>query len=74
MEIQSITFSDDYVCQKETYDTNEIKKLEDAISIHGYRGASKQKHNGVVPIRPSDTKFWKFLQSVDPMTTCPFRK
>jgi len=38
---------------------SDVDKLEQAIDVHGYRGASKKKHNGVVCIRPSDVKLWK---------------
>lgn len=62
MEISAVTFSENYARQRQNYDAKEIAKLEEAIRIHGYRGASKKKHNGVVPIRPSDAKFWKFLE------------
>jgi len=40
---------------------NEYNKLMDFIYVHGYRGASKKKHNGVVPIRPTDKQLWKDL-------------
>lgn len=63
MEFASVTFSDSYTLDKSNYDSKEIKKLEESIFIHGSRGASKKKHNSVVPIRPTDSKFWKFLES-----------
>ena len=41
-----------------TYDKElvekEFPKLQQAVEVHGYRGASKKKHNGIVPIRPQD--------------------
>ena len=38
----------------------DFAKLEQAIAVHGYRGASKKKHNGVVPIPQRDKNLWKF--------------
>jgi len=32
----------------------ERRKLMRAADVHGYRGASRRRHNGVVPIRPCD--------------------
>ena len=40
-----------------------MNKLVRALD-HGYRGASKKRHNGIVPIRPSDTRLWKDLRVV----------
>lgn len=40
---------------------NDFPKLEQAAQVHGYRGASKKKHNGIVPIRPTDTGLLKTL-------------
>lgn len=57
----NIIFSDQYIKQKEYMDEVEVDKLEQAIEVHGYRGPSKKKHNGVVPIRPSDKHLWKAL-------------
>lgn len=37
------------------YTLEDIEKLKQAVEVHGYRGASKKKHNGIVPIRPNDT-------------------
>jgi len=42
----------------------ELKKLKEAIDVHGYRGPSKKRHNGVVPIRPTDTNLWKGLRKL----------
>jgi len=42
-------------------DQSEVSKLEQAIEVHGYRGASKLKHNGVVNIKPDDKELWKSL-------------
>jgi hypothetical protein len=44
-------------------DEKELVKLTEAITIHGYRGASKKRHNGVVPIRPSDKQLLKDLKN-----------
>lgn len=41
---------------------SEWPKLHQAAEVHGYRGASKKKHNGIVPIRPSDTGLLKTLK------------
>jgi len=38
----------------EDYTSEDIEKLRQAIEVHGYREASKGKHNGIVPIRPTD--------------------
>jgi hypothetical protein len=35
---------------------------EQAAEVHGYRGASKFKHNGVVNIKPDDKQLWKSLK------------
>lgn len=42
----------------------EWPKLEQAAQVHGYRGASKKKHNGVVPIRPTDKGLFKTLEKL----------
>jgi len=39
----------------------ELPKLQQAAEVHGYRGASKKKHNGIVPIRPTDKGLLKTL-------------
>ena len=56
-----VIFSETYEQQKTQMDVSEVNKLEQAIEVHGYRGASKKKHNGVVPIRPDDKELWKSL-------------
>lgn len=48
----------------ESYTKDEVEKLKQAIEVHGYRGASKKKHNGVVPIRPSDSNLFRVLKSL----------
>ena len=50
-----------YIQQKENMDVKEVEKLEQAIEVHGYRGASKKKHNGVVNIKPDDVQLLKCL-------------
>jgi hypothetical protein len=45
----------------------EVCKLEQAIEVHGYRGASKKKHNGIVPIRDSDKQLLKSLHKYEEM-------
>ena len=57
-----VIYSDTYVMQKSQMDKSKVDKLEQAIEVHGYRGASKKKHNGVVPIRPDDKELWKSLK------------
>ena len=44
-------------------------KLVQAIDVHGYRGASNKKHNGVVPIRPEDAKLEKGFQKLLEMSS-----
>ncbi len=51
-----------YLTQRDNMNESEIKKLEQAIEVHGYRGPSKKRHNGVVPIRPSDKELWKSIR------------
>ena len=58
-KITSIIYTETYITQKQKMDCSEVEKLEQAIEVHGYRGASKQKHNGVVNIKPSDTQLLK---------------
>lgn len=43
-------------------DPREAAKLLQAIQVHGYRGPSKKRHNGVVPIRPTDARMIKTLR------------
>jgi hypothetical protein len=54
-----------YAKQKQagTVPGHDIAKLEQAIQVHGYRGASKKKHNGVVPITARDKKLWQFYNN-----------
>lgn len=56
-----IVYTDNYKIQKEQMDDKEVSKLEQAIEVHGYRGASKMKHNGVVNLKPEDTKLIEAL-------------
>ena len=62
-----IIYTNTYTKQKEHMDIGEVEKLEQAIEVHGYRGASKKKHNGVVPIRPDDKELWKSLKKFKEM-------
>lgn len=48
----------------QTFAETEWPKLEQAAEVHGYRGASKKKHNGIVPIRPSDSGLLKTLNKL----------
>lgn len=50
-----------YKIQRDLMDKSEVSKLEQAIDVHGYRGISKKKHNGVVNIKPDDTQLLKAL-------------
>lgn len=59
MNFDRIIYSDYYKEQRLSIDKLDIQKLEQAIEVHGYRGASKKKHNGVVPIRPTDNELIK---------------
>lgn len=43
---------------------NDWPKLSQAAEVHGYRGASKKKHNGIVPIRPTDKGLLKTLKKL----------
>jgi len=61
-KIDKIITTDTYNNQKTKMDISEIKKLEQAIDVHGYRGQSKMKHNGVVKIKPNDKELWKSLK------------
>lgn len=57
-------FLEDAKIDNGKYDKQFVKdfpKLEQATQVHGYRGASKKKHNGIVPIRPSDKGLLKTL-------------
>ncbi len=59
MIFTNIIYTTNYQRNKELIATNDLIKLEQAIEVHGYRGASKKKHNGVVPIKDSDTGLLK---------------
>ena len=61
-KISNIVYTPTYLKQKEEMDKKEVLKLEQAIEVHGYRGASKKKHNGVVNIKPDDKELWKSLE------------
>jgi hypothetical protein len=60
-------FLEDVAADRGVYDKQFIKdfpKLEQAAQVHGYRGASKKKHNGIVPIRPADIGLFKTLEKL----------
>lgn len=59
--ISSIVYAPSYLAQRDKMDDSEVEKLEQAIEVHGYRGASKKRHNGVVNIKPTDSQLWKAL-------------
>ncbi len=61
-QIKQVFFTDNYILQKKQMDVSEVKKLEQAIEVHGYRGQRKKKHNGVVNIKPDDKELWKSLK------------
>ena len=61
-DISTILFSNHF--SKKDLDDNEYEKLIEAIDVHGYRGASKKRHNGVVPIRPVGKQLWKDLEKI----------
>lgn len=42
-------------------DGQDLAKLLQAVEVHGYRGPSKKRHNGVVPIRPCDARLRREL-------------
>lgn len=48
----------------ENFTNVEFPKLQQAAEVHGYRGSSKKKHNGIVPIRPSDKGLLKSLSKL----------
>jgi hypothetical protein len=60
--INRIIRTDTYTRQREQMDQKEVNKFEQAIEVHGYRGSSKKKHNGVVLIKPTDTQLLKSLE------------
>lgn len=50
-----------YMAQCAAMDEKEVAKLERVAVVHGYRGKSKMKHNGVVDIKSSDTELLKAM-------------
>jgi hypothetical protein len=58
-----ILFSPQYLQDRSKHDPKTIEKLEQAMEVHGYRGASKKKHNGVVNLKPTDNALVRTLQS-----------
>jgi hypothetical protein len=60
-KINHVFMTDNYMEQKKSMNLSEVNKLEQAVDVHGYRGSSKMKHNGVVNIKPDDKQLWKSL-------------
>ena len=58
-KINYVLMTNNYNTQKTLMQASEVNKLEQAIDVHGYRGQSKMKHNGVVNIKPDDKQLWK---------------
>lgn len=56
-----VIYTQTYKDQRKSMDMSEVDKLEQAIDVHGYRGISKMKHNGVVNIKPTDKELLKSL-------------
>lgn len=56
-----IVYSPTYLRQRKDMDGSDVMKLEQACEVHGYRGLSKKKHNGIVNIRPDDKQLWKSI-------------
>jgi len=61
----SLSYHESFLKDLARHDTifleKEYPKLVQAAEVHGYRGPSKKRHNGVVPIRPTDTNLLKQL-------------
>jgi hypothetical protein len=62
IKLHNIVYSQTYNLQRAKMDIKEVNKLEQAIEVHGYRGASKKKHNGVVNIKPNDIELLKAIE------------
>lgn len=60
--ISNTIMSGTYAQQRTHMKQSDVEKLEQAIEVHGYRGTSKGKHNGVVNIKPDDTQLIKALE------------
>jgi hypothetical protein len=65
----TVVYDEEFLKEVETsgdkkFMDNEWPKLKQAAEVHGYRGASKGKHNGIVIIRPSDKGLLKTLQKL----------
>lgn len=41
---------------------SELEKLRQAAQVHGYRGPSKKKHDGIVPLPGRDSNLWTVLE------------
>lgn len=61
-QIKEVFMTKNYLEQKKSINVSDVNKLEQAIEVHGYRGQSKKKHNGVVNIKPDDKELWKSLK------------
>ena len=59
-QFDQIVYSPNFENRISDIKDNELSKLQEAITVHGYRGPSKKKHNGVVPIRPTDKNLFKY--------------
>lgn len=59
VELDEIIYNESFLEQQDLYSSQfrdvELPKLHKAAITHGYRGPSKHKNNGVVPIRSADT-------------------
>jgi hypothetical protein len=60
-QIKDVFMTENYSTQRKSIKESDVDKLEQAIEVHGYRGQSKGKHNGVVNIKPDDKELWKSL-------------
>jgi hypothetical protein len=58
---KEVIYTNTYLNQKSFMNNKEVEKLERAIDVHGYRGSSKMKHNGVVLIKPDDKELLKSM-------------
>jgi hypothetical protein len=62
INISETIHTETYKTQRALMDATDVEKLEQAMQVHGYRGKSKGKHNGVVNIKPDDAELWKSLK------------
>ena len=61
-QIKDVFVTENYLIQKKLMNKSDVNKLEQAIEVHGYRGQSKKKHNGIINIKPDDKELWKSLK------------